>query len=145
MLNYGVRLTFYQRALGQLSPVLWERLQQPLQQAAQVGVAPVQIQNVPVRPFGPDLEEVLLLAPLADDEPADPVDPAVSDKHVDQGRPLEHSRCHRALSPACWDKFDPRDRERNFSSPILDANGQEGKRTLKSDPPEKNSYFPTTD
>lgn len=118
LLNYGVWLTFYQRTLGQLPPVLRERLQQPFKQAAQVRVTPVQIENVPVRPFGPDLEEVLLLAPLADDEPADPVDPAVSDKHVDQGRPLEHRRCHGALSPACWDKFN-RDREQNFSSPIL--------------------------
>lgn len=60
-----------QRGAGELGPILGEGVEEALEEAAQVGVAAVQVEDVAVRPLGADLVELLLVAPPADDEPPD--------------------------------------------------------------------------
>lgn len=92
--------TLAQRRARQLGPVLGEGVPEALPQAAQVGQAAVQVEHAAVRPLGADLEELLLVAAPADDEPADAVHPAAAHEHVHERGALKHSRGH-AAGRAC--------------------------------------------
>lgn len=96
----GPAPTLAQRRARQLRPVLGEGVAEALPQAAQVGQAAVQVQHAAVRPLGADLEELLLVAAPADDEPADAVHPAAAHEHVHERRALKHRRGH-AAGRAC--------------------------------------------
>ena len=96
----GPAPTFAQRRERQLGPVLGEGVAEALPQAAQVGQAAVQVEHAAVRPLGADLEELLLVAAPADDEPADAVHPAAPHEHVNERRALKHRRGH-AAGRAC--------------------------------------------
>ncbi|XP_052012561.1 translation initiation factor IF-2-like [Apodemus sylvaticus] len=92
--------TLPQRRARQLRPVLGEGVAEALAQAAQVREAAVQVEHAAVRPLGADLEELLLIATPADDEPADPVHPAAAHEHVHERCALKHRRGH-AAGGAC--------------------------------------------
>lgn len=90
-----------QGGAGQFGSVLGEGVKEPLEEAAEVGVAAVQVEDVAVRPLGANLVKLLFVAPPADDEPTDPVHPAAPHVHVHQRGALKHGRGHPATaSPA---------------------------------------------